>query len=194
MKIKQKMKKKTRIILASTLALALVACAAVAYIYRPQQNNTDANNPVVKESTDKKEDSKKVDDNSTKPEKRDGYSPDKPINTGDQQSSGSKKSVVPIVSGYGLSADKQYLQIDGGVNSIVENGGSCEFTLYWAGGSISRKSSSFAGPSSTSCHMIEVSLSELPSGVDISVKVSYSSKLYTGESSNNPSFRKESLR
>ena len=194
MKIKQKMKKKTRIILASTLALALVACATVAYIYKPQQNNTDANNPVVKESTDKKEDSKKVDDNSTKPEKRDGYSPDKPINTGDQQSSGSKKSVVPIVSGYGLSADKQYLQIDGGVNSIVENGGSCEFTLYWAGGSISRKSSSFAGPSSTSCHMIEVSLSELPSGVDISVKVSYSSKLYTGESSNNPSFRKEGLR
>ena len=194
MKIKQKMKKKTRIILASTLALALVVCATVAHIYRPQQNNTDANNPVVKESTDKKEDSKKVDDNSTKPEKRDGYSPDKPINTKDQQSSGSKKSVVPIVSGYGLSADKQYLQIDGGVNSIVENGGSCEFTLYWAGGSISRKSSSFAGPSSTSCHMIEVSLSELPSGVDISVKVSYSSKLYTGESSNNPSFRKESLR
>ena len=194
MKIKQKMKKKTRIILASTLALALVACATVAYIYKPQQNNTDANNPVVKESTDKKEDSKKVDNNSTKPEKRDGYSPDKLINTGDQQSSGSKKSVVPIVSGYGLSADKQYLQIDGGVNSIVENGGSCEFTLYWAGGSISRKSSSFAGPSSTSCHMIEVSLSELPSGVDISVKVSYSSKLYTGESSNNPSFRKESLR
>ena len=194
MKIKQKMKKKTRIILASTLALALVVCATVAHIYRPQQNNTDANNPVVKESTDKKEDSKKVDDNSTKPEKRDGYSPDKPINTGDQQSSGSKKSVVPIVSGYGLSADKQYLQIDGGVNSIVENGGSCEFTLYWAGGSISRKSSSFAGPSSTSCHMIEVSLSELPSGVDISVKVSYSSKLYTGESSNNPSFHKESLR
>lgn len=194
MKIKQKMKKKTRIILASTLALALVVCATVAHIYRPQQNNTDANNPVVKESTDKKEDSKKVDDNSTKPEKRDGYSPDKPINTGDQQSSGSKKSVVPIVSGYGLSADKQYLQIDGGVNSIVENGGSCEFTLYWAGGSISRKSSSFAGPSSTSCHMTEVSLSELPSGVDISVKVSYSSKLYTGESSNNPSFRKESLR
>ena len=188
------MKKKTRIILASTLALALVVCATVAHIYRPQQNNTDANNPVVKESTDKKEDSKKVDDNSTKPEKRDGYSPDKPINTRDQQSSGSKKSVVPIVSGYGLSADKQYLQIDGGVNSIVENGGSCEFTLYWAGGSISRKSSSFAGPSSTSCHMIEVSLSELPSGVDISVKVSYSSKLYTGESSNNPSFRKESLR
>lgn len=194
MKIKQKMKKKTRIILASTLALALVACATVAYIYRPQQNNTDANNPVVKESTDKKEDSKKVDDNSTKPEKRDGYSPDKPINTGDQQSSGSKKTVVPIVSGYGLSVDKQYLQIDGGVNSIVENGGSCEFTLYWTGGSVSRKSSSFAGPSSTSCHMIEVSLSELPSGVDISVKVSYSSKLYTGESSNNPSFRKESLR
>lgn len=194
MKIKQKMKKKTRIILASTLALALVACATVAYIYKPQQNNTDANNPVVKESTDKKEDSKKVDDNSTKPEKRDGYSPDKPINTGDQQSSGSKKSVVPIVSGYGLSVDKQYLQIDGGVNSIVENGGSCEFTLYWTGGSVSRKSSSFAGPSSTSCHMIEVSLSELPSGVDISVKVSYSSKLYAGESSNNPSFRKESLR
>ena len=194
MKIKQKMKKKTRIILASTLALALVVCATVAHIYRPQQNNTDANNPVVKESTDKKEDSKKVDDNSTKPEKRDGYSPDKPINTGAQQSSGSKKSVVPIVSGYGLSADKQYLQIDGGVNSIVENGGSCEFTLYWAGGSISRKSSSFAGPSSTSCHMTEVPLSELPSGVDISVKVSYSSKLYTGESSNNPSFRKESLR
>ena len=194
MKIKQQMKKKTRIILASTLALALVVCATVAYIYKPQHNNTDANNSVVKESTDKKEDSKKVDDNSTKPEKRDGYSPDKPINTKDQQSSGSKKSVVPIVSGYGLSADKQYLQIDGGVNSIVENGGSCEFTLYWTGGSISRKSSSFAGPSSTSCHMIEVSLSELPSGVDISVKVSYSSKLYTGESSNNPSFRKEGLR
>ena len=54
MKIKQKMKKKTRIILASTLALALVACATVAYIYKPQQNNTDANNSVVKESTDKK--------------------------------------------------------------------------------------------------------------------------------------------
>ena len=46
------------------------------------------------------------------------------------------------MSGYGLSVDKQYLQIDGGVNSIVENGGSCEFTLYWTGGSISRKSSS----------------------------------------------------
>ncbi len=42
--------------------------ATAAYIYRPQQNNTDANNPAVKEFHGQKEDSKKVDDNSAKPE------------------------------------------------------------------------------------------------------------------------------
>ena len=102
--------------------------------------------------------------------------------------------MTPIVSGYGLSGDRQHLQIDGGVNAIVENGGSCTFTVYWSGGQVSRQTGASAGPSSTNCRMAEIPLSELPSGTDMSIKVTYSSSAYVGESTNGPSFRKEGLR
>ena len=102
--------------------------------------------------------------------------------------------MTPIVSGYGLSGDRQRLQIDGGVNAIVENGGSCTFTVYWSGGQVSRQTGAYAGPSSTNCRMAEIPLSELPSGTDMSIKVAYSSGVYAGESTNGPSFRKEGLR
>lgn len=196
MRVKQTSSKKTRAIIISLVSVVVViAIAAVVYaITRPQraeQAKEGATSSQTKEN-DNKGDDKKVDDNKTKPEERDGRSPDKPAGPGEQH--GSKRAVTPIVSGYGLSGDRQRLQIDGGVNAIVENGGSCTFTVYWSGGQVSRQTDASAGPSSTNCRMVEIPLSELPSGTDMSIKVVYSSGVYTGESTNGPSFRKEGLR
>ena len=196
MRVKQTSPKRTKIVIISLAsAIVVIAIAAVVYaITRPQraeQTKEGAASSQTKEN-DNKGDDKKVDDSKTKPEERDGRSSDKPAGPGEQR--GSKRAVTPIVSGYGLSGDGQRLQIDGGVNAIVENGGSCTFTVYWSGGQVSRQTGASAGPSSTNCRMAEIPLSGLPSGTDMSIKVVYSSGAHTGESTNGPSFRKEGLR
>lgn len=196
MRVKQTSSKKTKAVIISLVsAIVVIAIAAVVYaITRPQQTEqvkNDVNSSQTKEKNNGKGDSKKVDDSKTKPEEQDGRNSDRPAGPGEQR--GSKRAVTPIVSGYGLSGDKQRLQIDGGVNAIVENGGGCTFTVYWSGGQVSRQTSASAGPSSTNCRMAEIPLSELPSGTDMSIKVVYSSGAYTGESTNGPSFRKEGL-
>lgn len=197
MRVKQTSSKKTKAVIISLVsAVIVIAIAAVVYaITQPQQTDqvkNDVNSSQTKEKNNGKGDSKKVDDSKTKPEEQDGRNSDRPAGPGEQR--GSKRAVTPIVSGYGLSGDKQRLQIDGGVNAIVENGGGCTFTVYWSGGQVSRQTSASAGPSSTNCRMVEIPLSELPSGTDMSIKVAYSSNAYIGESTNGPSFRKEGLR
>ena len=196
MRVKQTSSKKTKAVIISLVsAVIVIAIAAVVYaITQPQQTDqakNDVNSSQTKEKNNSKGDSKKVDDSKTKPEEQDGRNSDRPAGPGEQR--GSKRAVTPIVSGYGLSGDGQRLQIDGGVNAIVENGGGCTFTVYWSGGQVSRQTSASAGPSSTNCRMAEIPLSELPSGTDMSIKVAYSSNAYTGESTNGPSFRKEGL-
>lgn len=196
MRVKQTSSKKTKAVIISLVsAVIVIAIAAVVYaITQPQQTEqakNDVNSSQTKEKNNSKGDSKKVDDSKTKPEEQDGRNSDRPAGPGEQH--GSKRAVTPIVSGYGLSGDRQRLQIDGGVNAIVENGGGCTFTVYWSGGQVSRQTSASAGPSSTNCRMAEIPLSELPSGTDMSIKVAYSSNAYTGESTNGPSFRKEGL-
>ena len=196
MRVKQTSSKKTKAVIISLVsAVIVIAIAAVVYaITQPQQTDqakNDVNSSQTKEKNNGKGDSKKVDDSKTKPEEQDGRNSDRPAGPGEQR--GSKRAVTPIVSGYGLSGDKQRLQIDGGVNAIVENGGGCTFTVYWSGGQVSRQTSASAGPSSTNCRMAEIPLSELPSGTDMSIKVAYSSNAYTGESTDGPSFRKEGL-
>lgn len=197
MRVKQTSSKKTKVAVIGLIsAMAIVAVAAIVYatMVRPQQAEQieDINSSQTKEKNNEKGDNKKVDDSKTKPEEQDGRNSDRPSGPGEQR--GSKRTVTPIVSGYVLSGDGQRLQIDGGVNAIVENGGSCTFTVYWSGGQVSRQTGASAGPSSTNCRMAEIPLSELPSGTDISIKVVYSSGAYTGESTNGPSFRKEGLR
>ena len=197
MRVKQTSSKKTKAVIISLVsAVIVIAIAAVVYaITQPRQTEqakNDVNSSQTKEKNNGKGDSKKVDDSKTKPEEQDGRNSDRPAGPGEQR--GSKRAVTPIVSGYGLSGDKQRLQIDGGVNAIVENGGGCTFTVYWSGGQVSRQTSASAGPSSTNCRMVEIPLSELPSGTDMSIKVAYSSNAYIGESTNGPSFRKEGLR
>ena len=198
MRVKQTSSKKTKVVVIGLIsAIVVVTVAAIVYatMVRPQQAEQakdDVNSSQTKEKNNDKGDNKKVDDSKTKPEERDGRSSDKPAGPGEQR--GSKRAVTPIVSGYGLSGDRQHLQIDGGVNAIVENGGSCTFTVYWSGGQVSRQTGAYAGPSSTNCRMAEIPPSELPSGTDMSIKVVYSSGAYTGESTNGPSFRKEGLR
>lgn len=196
MRVKQTLSKKTKAVIISLVsAVIVIAIAAVVYeITQPQQTEqakNDVNSSQAKEKNNGKGDSKKVDDSKTKPEEQDGRNSDRPAGPGEQR--GSKRAVTPIVSGYGLSGDKQRLQIDGGVNAIVENGGGCTFTIYWSGGQVSRQTSASAGPSSTNCRMAEIPLSELPSGTDMSIKVAYSSNAYIGESTNGPSLRKEGL-
>lgn len=198
MRVKQTSSKKTKVVvigLISAIVVATVAAIVYATMVRPQQAEQvkdDVNSSQTKEKNNDKGDNKKVDDSKTKPEEQDGRNADRPAGPGEQR--GSKRAVTPIVSGYGLSGDGQRLQIDGGVNAIVENGGSCTFTVYWSGGQVSRQTGASAGPSSTNCRMAEIPLSELPSGTDMSIKVVYSSGAYTGESTNGPSFRKEGLR
>lgn len=198
MRVKQTSSKKTKVVVIGLIsAIVVVAVAAIVYstMVRPQQAEQakdDVNSSQTKEKNNDKGDNKKVDDSKTKPEEQDGRNSDRPAGPGEQR--GSKRAVTPIVSGYGLSGDGQRLQIDGGVNAIVENGGSCTFTVYWSGGQVSRQTGASAGPSSTNCRMSEIPLSELPSGTDMSIKVTYSSSAYIGESTNGPSFRKEGLR
>ena len=197
MRVKQTSSKKTKVVVIGLIsAIVVVTVAAIVYatMVRPQQAEQakdDVNSSQTKEKNNDKGDNKKVDDSKTKPEEQDGRNSDRPAGPGEQR--GSKRAVTPIVSGYGLSGDGQRLQIDGGVNAIVENGGSCTFTVYWSGGQVSRQTGASAGPSSTNCRMAEIPLSELPSGTDMSIKVIYSSGAYTGESTNGPSFRKEGL-
>lgn len=198
MRVKQTSSKKTKVVVIGLIsAIVVVTVAAIVYatMVRPQQAEQakdDVNSSQTKEKNNDKGDNKKVDDSKTKPEEQDGRNSDRPAGPGEQR--GSKRAVTPIVSGYGLSGDGQRLQIDGGVNAIVENGGSCTFTVYWSGGQVSRQTGASAGPSSTNCRMSEIPLSELPSGTDMSIKVTYSSSAYIGESTNGPSFRKEGLR
>ena len=198
MRVKQTSSKKTKVVVIGLIsAIVVVTVAAIVYatMVRPQQAEQakdDVNSSQTKEKNNDKGDNKKVDDSKTKPEEQDGRNSDRPAGPGEQR--GSKRAVTPIVSGYGLSGDGQRLQIDGGVNAIVENGGSCTFTVYWSGGQVSRQTGASAGPSSTNCGMSEIPLSELPSGTDMSIKVTYSSSAYIGESTNGPSFRKEGLR
>lgn len=198
MRVKQTSSKKTKAVIISLVsAVIVIAIAAIVYatMVRPQQAEQakdDVNSSRTKEKNNDKGDNKKVDDSKTKPEEQDGRNSDRPAGPGEQR--GSKRAVTPIVSGYGLSGDGQRLQIDGGVNAIVENGGSCTFTVYWSGGQVSRQTGASAGPSSTNCRMAEIPLSGLPSGTDMSIKVVYSSGAHTGESTNGPSFRKEGLR
>ena len=197
MRVKQTSSKKTKVAVIGLIsAMVIVAVAAIVYatMVRPQQaeQTEDINSSQTKEKNNEKGDNKKVDYSKTKPEEQDGRNSDRPSGPGEQR--GSKRTVTPIVSGYGLSGDGQRLQIDGGVNAIVENGGSCTFTVYWSGGQVSRQTGASAGPSSTNCRMAEILLSELPPGTDMSIKVVYSSGAYTGESTNGPSFRKEGLR
>lgn len=198
MRVKQTSSKKTKVVVIGLIsAIVVVTVAAIVYatMVRPQQAEQakdDVNSSQTKEKNNDKGDNKKVDDSKTKPEEQDGCNSDRPAGPGEQR--GSKRAVTPIVSGYGLSGDGQRLQIDGGVNAIVENGGSCTFTVYWSGGQVSRQTGASAGPSSTNCRMSEIPLSELPSGTDMSIKVTYSSSAYIGESTNGPSFRKEGLR
>lgn len=197
MRVKQTSSKKTKVVVIGLIsAIVVVAVAAIVYatMVRPQQAEQakdDVNSSQTKEKNNDKGDNKKVDDSKTKPEEQDGRNSDRPAGPGEQR--GLKRAVTPIVSGYGLSGDGQRLQIDGGVNAIVENGGSCTFTVYWSGGQVSRQTGASAGPSSTNCRMAEIPLSELPSGTDMSIKVAYSSNAYIGESTNGPSFRKEGL-
>ena len=197
MRVKQTSSKKTKVVVIGLIsAIVVVTVAAIVYatMVRPQQAEQakdDVNSSQTKEKNNDKGDNKKVDDSKTKPEEQDGRNSDRPAGPGEQR--GSKRAVTPIMSGYGLSGDGQRLQIDGGVNAIVENGGSCTFTVYWSGGQVSRQTGASAGPSSTNCRMAEIPLSELPSGTDMSIKVVYSSGAYTGESTNGPSFRKEGL-
>lgn len=197
MRVKQTSSKKTKVVVIGLIsAIVVVTVAAIVYatMVRPQQAEQakdDVNSSQTKEKNNDKGDNKKVDDSKTKPEEQDGRNSDRPAGPGEQR--GSKRAVTPIMSGYGLSGDGQRLQIDGGVNAIVENGGSCTFTVYWSGGQVSRQTGASAGPSSTNCRMAEIPLSELPSGTDMSIKVIYSSGAYTGESTNGPSFRKEGL-
>ena len=198
MRVKQTSSKKTKVVVIGLIsAIVVVTVAAIVYatMVRPQQAEQakdDVNSSQTKEKNNDKGDNKKVDDSKTKPEEQDGRNSDRPAGPGEQR--GSKRAVTPIVSGYGLSGDGQRLQIDGGVNAIVENGGSCTFTVYWSGGQVSRQTGASAGPSSTNCRMSEIPLSELPSGTDMSIKVTYSSSAYIGESTNGPSFHKEGLR
>ena len=198
MRVKQTSSKKTKVVVIGLIsAIVVVTVAAIVYatMVRPQQAEQakdDVNSSQTKEKNNDKGDNKKVDDSKTKPEEQDGRNSDRPAGPSEQR--GSKRAVTPIVSGYGLSGDRQHLQIDGGVNAIVENGGSCTFTVYWSGGQVSRQTGAYAGPSSTNCRMAEIPLSELPSGTDMSIKVAYSSNAYIGESTNGPSFRKEGLR
>ena len=137
MRVKQTSSKKTKVVVIGLIsAIVVVAIAAVVYaITQPQQTDqakNDVNSSQTKEKNNSKGDSKKVDDSKTKPEEQDGRNSDRPAGPGEQR--GSKRAVTPIVSGYGLSGDKQRLQIDGGVNAIVENGGGCTFTVYFCAG------------------------------------------------------------
>lgn len=139
-----------------------------------------------------KDGEKKVDNTSEKPSGDDGLSSDRPAQNTPQQSG--KKAVSPIISSYGLSGDKANLEVSGGVNSVVENGGTCTYVVYWSGGSVTRTSTASAGPSSTDCHVVSFSLFGLPGNTEMSVKVAYSSNTSSGESTNGPSFKKEDLR
>lgn len=106
---------------------------------------------------------------------------------------GVKASVAPIVTGFNRSADGTELLVDGGVNEIVENGGVCRFVISWQGGDIFRQTEGASAPSSTNCKTARFPMDQLPSGVNMTIQVSYDSTAYRGTSTNGPSIMKENI-
>lgn len=107
---------------------------------------------------------------------------------------GAKASVTPIITGFNRSADGAQLMVDGGVNEIVEKGGTCRFVVSWPGGGVSQQTEGINAPSSTSCKTARFAMDQLPTGVNMTIQLTYSSAAYQGTSTNGPSITKEQIR
>lgn len=114
--------------------------------------------------------------------------------TPEQPQGGAKANVTPIITGFSRSADGTQLLVDGGVNEVVERGGSCQFVVRWPGGELSQQTEGENAPSSTNCQTARFAMDQLPAGVNLTLQLRYSSAKYQGDSINGPSIMKEHIR
>lgn len=103
-----------------------------------------------------------------------------------------KIDVVPIIASYELTNGQ--LDISGMVTGLVDAGGTCTVTVSWGNQTRSGSSEATAGPSSTTCAGVKISVASIPDTEPILVKLTYVSSKYTGESSNNPTFTLKEVR
>lgn len=93
----------------------------------------------------------------------------------------SKLAANVVLTNAGVSNGK--VSASGFVSNVVELGGTCMFTFTKTGQTITKKSDTLQGPSSTSCKTVSFDLSELGSGV-WAVGLEYQSSRASGTASN----------
>lgn len=102
-----------------------------------------------------------------------------PSSSSDSTSSGAKKNVTPIISGYNYS---NKAEVGSYVQGIVEDGGTCTLTMVRSSQMVSESKTASADAQTTSCGWISIDGSRLSAG-DWSATISYNSVTSRGTSS-----------
>ena len=165
---------KTKIILSSVIAVALLAGGVYAYSLR-QDNQTDEattseesspndgkSSATGKESVDKFKESLADD------------SKNQPSNENDQA-----ETIKPLITSYGQYEGN--VEVVARVPGVFENSGKCTLTLRKGGKSVSETKNASPNVSEMSCGVIKISKSKLSSG-SWSAVVSYKSTTVSGSS------------
>lgn len=143
-----------------------------------KQVSTDNQTSSVEVSPPTEEDQKRVDEY-----KQDLDAQNKTEKTSQQQSvasPGSKYQVTPVI--ISLSQSNDIISVNGFINGIVEDGGTCTVTLSKDSEKITQDSVGFNNASTTNCSPINISTRELSRSGEWSAILSYDSKMSAGVS------------
>lgn len=178
-----------RIVVISGIIVLIIAIIVVWWLALDGRNQAPVSE-VDKSSAELSGAAKQAEKESQKEEKTPTDRPQAPA----PAKEGAKASITPIITGFNRSADGAQLMVDGGVNEIVEKGGTCRFVVSWPGGGVSQQTEGINAPSSTSCKTARFAMDQLPTGANMTIQLTYSSAAYQGTSTNGPSITKEQIR
>lgn len=185
-------RKKKRAIIIGIIILALAGAAVGGwFIFKPRPQGASSDTQQAASQKDSQEVNTGSSKANSEPQKLEG-GVDRP-QVPAPLSGASKATVIPIIAGFNRSGDGQFLVVDGGVNQVIENGGTCRFVVRWSGGEMVRQTQGFASPSSTSCATAQFTMGELPAGTNLTIQLHYQSHRYEGTSTNGPSLMKEQI-
>ncbi|HEX5798189.1 MAG TPA: hypothetical protein VFX79_02435 [Candidatus Saccharimonadales bacterium] len=170
---------KTKIIILSIVALALLGGGVAAYYYRyvdkdkaetadtTHNDNINYSPPTEQEKKETEEHKKSLAEDKA------------PTNNPTGNSPSTKKSVTPVIVSYGQASGN--VEVSARVPGVIESNGTCKLTLTKGSDSVSQSKKATPNASDTSCGFISIPRSKLSSG-SWSAKVSYSSSKAEGVS------------
>lgn len=163
--------KKTKIVIASLIGVALVAVAGVlAYKHFNKTSNPTYPGPTAQEIKDAEDNKKNV-------EKRKQIEEDAKNNP---LPAGTKVAVSPQI--INASQNGTEIFISASIGGVFEDGGTCTAAITYGGQTVTRSSEGFADATTTSCTPIRIDRSEFSSNGTWSVVLTYSSAKAEGKS------------